>query len=134
MLPNVNFDSMVSSYEEEQEKTKTFGLNITDRVLGGMVDGLSALRQSIYLMLSIEADQYIIYPYTYGVNTLDLIGKPSYYVVAILPDRIRETLLRDDRILDVSDFEFDVIGNKVHAKFTIHTIYGDVNEETVVIY
>jgi hypothetical protein len=85
-------------------------------------------------MLSTEADQYIIYPYTYGINTLDLIGKPSYYVMAVLPERIKKTLLSDDRILDVTDFEFEVNRNKLGVKFIVHSIYGDLKEETAVIY
>ncbi len=98
------------------------------------MDGLSALQQSIFLMLNTEADQYIIYPYTYGIRTLDLIGKPSYYVMAVLPERLTEALLSDDRITDVSDFEFEVKGNTLTVKFVVHSIYGDIEEETVVIY
>lgn len=102
--------------------------------INGKVDGLVALQQNIFLMLSTEADQYIIYPYTYGINTLDLIGKPSYYVMAVIPERITETLLSDDRITDVSDFEFEVNGNKLTVKFVVHSIYGEIEEETVVVY
>jgi len=102
--------------------------------IGGKVDRLAALQQSILLMLSVEADQYIIYPYTYGINTLDLIGKPSYYVMAVIPERIKETLLSDDRITDVTDFEFETNGNRLGVKFVVHTIYGDIEEETAVIY
>ena len=98
------------------------------------MDGLVALQQSIFLMLSTEADQYIIYPYTYGIKTLDLIGKPSYYVMAVIPERITETLLSDDRITDVTDFEFEIKENKLTVKFVVHSIYGDVEGETVVIY
>ena len=139
MLPNItdieNNDDLIADFEEDvQENTKTFAINMRDNIMGGMIDGLDALRQSIYLMLTIEADQYIIYPYTYGVNTLDLIGKPSYYVVAVLPDRIKETLLSDDRITDVSDFEFEVNQNKLHVKFVVTSIYGTFEDETVVIY
>lgn len=136
MLPSFeNTDDLTLDFEEdEQAKTRTFGLDIKNNAIGGMVDELNALRQSIYLMLNTEADQYIIYPYTYGVNTLDLIGKPHYYVAAVLPDRLKETLLSDDRITGVSDFEFEVETNKLHAKFIVHTIYGDIEEETVVIY
>ena len=93
-----------------------------------------ALQQSIFLMLSTEADQYIIYPYTYGINTLDLIGKPVYYVMAVIPERIKTTLLSDDRVTDVTNFEFEVNGNKLTVKFVVHSIYGDVEEETVVVY
>ncbi len=139
MLPNItdieNTDDLIADFEEDvQENTKTFAINMKDNIMGGTIDGLDALRQSIYLMLSIEADQYIIYPYTYGVNTLDLIGKPVYYVMAVIPDRIKETLLTDDRITDVSDFEFEVDGNKLHVKFVITSIYGTFDEETVVIF
>lgn len=135
MLPNTeNIDDLVLDFNENEPKTKTFGLNMAQNIFGGMVDGIIALRQSIYLMLNIEADQYIIYPYTYGFTTLDLIGKPSYYVAAVIPERIKETLLSDDRITGVSDFEFETNGNKLHVKFVVHTIYGDIEEETVVVY
>lgn len=135
MLPDIeNFEDLVSEFEEVQQSNQTFAINMTSNVIGGKIDDLDALRQSIYLMLNIEADQYIIYPYTYGIKTLDLIGRPSYYVMAILPERIKETLLSDNRITDVSDFEFEVNGNKIHTKFVVHTIYGDTNEETVVMY
>ena len=102
--------------------------------ISGKVDGLIALQQTVLLMLSTEADQYIIYPYTYGINTLDLFGKPVHYVMAVIPDRIKEALLTDNRITDVSDFEFEVNGNKLTVKFVVHSIYGDIGEETVVMY
>ncbi len=136
MLPNTaNVDDLISDFANEgQQKTKTFRLNMFDNTIGGTADGLAALQQHIYLTLSIEADQYIIYPYTLGVKTLDLIGKPSYYVMAVLPQRIKEALLRDDRITDVSDFEFEVSANKINTKFVVHSIYGQIEEETAVIY
>lgn len=104
------------------------------QMITGTIDGLEALRQSIYFMLNTERDKFIIYPYTYGLNTLDLIGKPSYYVIAVLPGRITETLLSDDRITGVSDFEFNIDANKITVKFVIHSIYGDIEEETAVVY
>lgn len=105
-----------------------------DYVVGGNVDGVDALRQSIFLTLNVEADQFIIYPYTHGINTLDLIGKPIYYVMAVIPGRIKEALLQDDRITDVSNFEFESNKNTLVVKFTVHSIYGEVAEETEVLY
>lgn len=102
--------------------------------IGSTIDGLNAVKQAVYLILSIEADKYIIYPYTYGIHTVDLFGKPVYYVMAVIPERIKEALFRDDRITDVSDFEFEVNGNKLAVKFIVHTIYGDIEEEMVVQY
>lgn len=157
-------DLILDFEENEKNKTQTYRINFveqkssgTNAILGklilgkavlgnatsttdawynisGKVDGLVALQQNIFLMLNTEADQYIIYPYTYGISTLDLIGKPSYYVMAVIPQRITEALLSDDRITDVSDFEFEVNGNKLTVKFVVHSIYGEIEEETVVIY
>lgn len=136
MLPiTENLDDLTVELENsEQKNTKTFGIDLNKNIVGGMIDELEALRQSIYLMLSIEADQYIIYPYTYGMNTLDLIGKQDYYVMAVLPDRIKELLLTDSRIIDVTDFEFESEKNKIHVTFVVHSIYGSTVGETVVTY
>jgi len=151
MLPNnngENFDDLIRDIEEsEEEQTKTFNVYELDKpvvmastnatvthAVGGRIDELAALKQNIYFVLNIEADQYIIYPYTYGFNTLDLIGKPSYYVMAVIPERIKETLLSDNRVVDVTDFEFEVNKNKIAVKFIVRSIYGDIEEETAVMY
>lgn len=138
MLPNIeNTDDLILDVEsEEQENTKTYAIRQITAIpyIGGMIDGVEALKQHIYLTLNTEADQYIIYPYTYGLQTLDLIGKPHYYVMAIIPDRIRDALLSDDRITDVTDFEFTADGKKLHVQFIVHSIYGNLEEEAVVTY
>jgi hypothetical protein len=121
--------------EDKEEPTLTFAINTNENVIGGMIDDLEALKQSIYLTLNTEADQHIIYHWTYGLQTIDLIGKPSYYVMAVLPDRIKEALLDDDRITDVSEFEFKINNNKITVSFIVSTIYGEnIEEEMVVIY
>ena len=136
MLPQSgNIDGLVSGFNRESEATKTFAIKISENIIGGTIDDLNALRQAIYLRLSIEADQHIIYPYTYGLQTLDLIGKPVYYVAAIIPDRIKTTLLDDSRITDVTDFEFETNKGKLMVKFVVHTIYGEnITEEVMVTY
>lgn len=136
MLPyGENTDDLTLDFEEDVvENTQTFGLNIKKNIVSGKIDELEALKQAIFLMLTTEADQYIIFPYTYGITTIDLIGKPYYYVMAVFPERVKETLLSDDRITDVSDFEFKMEENKLNVKFIVHTIYGELEEETVVNY
>ena len=131
-----NLDDLIVEFDDdEQENTQTFGINFANNTIGNKVDDLEALRQSIYLMLSIEADQYIIYPYTYGIETIDLIGKSAHYVMAVISERIKETLLSDDRVKDVTDFEFEVNKNKLLVKFVVDTIYNaKIEEETVVTY
>ena len=136
MLPNTeNLDDLVLDFEEVQEKTKTFGIHKTDaKRMAGMVDDLKALEQHIYLTLRVDADKFIIYPYTYGIRTLDLFGKPYHYVMAVIPERIKEALITDDRIIDVSNFEFEIDTNRLTVRFVVYSIYGELEEETVVNY
>ena len=138
-----NTDDLVLDFNDDESiRTQTFGIKINtikededsdeEYFIGNKIDDLEALKQSIYLQLSIEADQYVIYTHKYGLKTLDLIGKNYQYVISVLPNRIRETLKRDDRITDVTDFTFSVERNKVFITFTVKSIYGDVKTDTVV--
>ena len=74
--------------------------------------------------------QYIIYPWYYGIETLDLYGEPVTWVCPELERRISEALAVDERITGVTDFEFDLtVKGVVHAYFTVKTIYGDIKAE-----
>ena len=54
------------------------------------------------------------------------------FVLPELKRRITEALVQDSRILGVDAFSFEVNRGKVHATFTVHTIFGDVEAEKVV--
>ena len=95
----------------------------------GKTDGLEALRQAVFLILHIERYEHLIYSWRYGVELKDLFGKQITYVKAVLPTRIKEALLMDDRIEDVHSFEITNQKNTVFAKFTIVSKYGIFSEE-----
>lgn len=97
--------------------------------INGYVDDVDALIQAIYLILSTERYQYVIYSWNYGVELLDLIGKPMPYVMAELPRRIKDALTQDDRIDDVIDFEFEVKGNKLHTTFVVVSNLGNITTD-----
>jgi len=57
------------------------------------------------------------------------------YVCAEVQDRINEALCQDDRINEVTDFEFEYPErNVLLVKFKVHTIFGDVDAEREVTY
>lgn len=99
-----------------------------DRI-NGYVDDIDAIKQAIYLILSIERYKHIIYSWDYGVELLDLYGKPLPYVMAELPRRITEALTQDNRIEDVTDFEFERNGKRLHATFTVVTNAGTLTTD-----
>ena len=102
-----------------------------DRV-SGYIDDIESVIQAIYLILSTERYQHIIYSWDYGVELVDLFGKPIPYVIAELPRRITEALVQDNRIDDVVDFEFDHQGHKLRTTFTVITNVGKVTADVEV--
>ncbi|MEG6615398.1 DUF2634 domain-containing protein [Peptococcaceae bacterium 1198_IL3148] len=132
MLPNN--DGLVMDFEETTEPSKTFKLHMEKNRCIGFVDELEAVKQAIFLMLNIERYDYLIFSWNTGVELKDLIGKPVAYVASEAPRRIRECLLQDDRITEVTDFEVTISKNKVHVTFTAHTIFGEVQSEREVEY
>lgn len=52
--------------------------------------------------------------------------KPKDYAMSEMKRRITEALLQDDRIISLSDWEFEPGRKSVRASFVVHTIYGDI--------
>lgn len=99
-----------------------------DRI-NGFVDDLEAVVQAVYLILSTERYKHIIYSWDFGVELVDLIGKPMPYVMSELPRRIKEALTQDNRISDVVDFEFKQNGKRLHTKFKVISNVGNISTE-----
>lgn len=131
MIPSVN-DNLQRDFEIEEQPTYTYKLNIDGNSIIGFTDGLEAMKQAIYLILNIERYNYLIYSWNYGIELTDLFGQPTSFVLPELKRRITEALLQDTRITGVDNFSFEVNRGKVHATFTVHTIFGNLEAERVV--
>lgn len=134
MLPQVFTDDLQTDFEQVVEPSKTFGLRLDGERAFGVIDGVDALTQSIYLMLSVERYEYPIYPWSVFFETNDLYGKHPSYVIAEIPRRITETLLQDDRILGTDNFVFSVNKDSVSVTYTANTIFGDITLQREVDY
>lgn len=131
LIPKVN-DDLQNDFEYEELPSKTFKFNISDQVITGNTDELEAMKQAIYLILNIERYENLIYSWNYGIELQDLFGKELNYVLPELKRRITEALLQDSRITNVTNFNFERSGKKVHVTFTAITIFGEVQAERVV--
>lgn len=136
MLPNAYYenDGLELDFEEAIEPSKNYKLLYDKDRCVGYVDELEAMKQAIFLMLSVERYDHIIYSWNFGVEFNDLFGKPVYYVASEAKRRIREALLQDDRINEVDSFVVTTRKNKVHVQYTAHTIFGDIVGEREVEY
>lgn len=126
MIPITNL--FTSELEVLEQPSKDFKLD--KDVINGTVEGLEAVKQMIYKVLNTERYQYLIYSWDYGIELMDLYGEPVSYVVPELKRRITEALLQDDRIENVSNFNYDLSHKgKVRATFTVSTKFGNMDAE-----
>lgn len=137
MIPNV--DVLMNEIVEVNHPTRTYKIEIRfdpektldeiDDRINGYTDDTDAIKQAIYLILGTERYEFIIYSWDYGVEFVDLFGKPMPYVMSEVPRRITEALTQDDRITGCKDFEFEINKNKLHTTFTVLTTSGDIPTE-----
>lgn len=121
---------LTEDFEMKEQPSQTYGMDLNGDCVRGWVDGREAVKQAVFRILQTERYQYVIYPWWYGIETLDLYGEPVNRVCAELERRIREALTVDGRITGVTDFEYDIsVKGVVRAFFTIHTVFGDVAGE-----
>lgn len=105
---------------------RTYRLDLQRGIIGGMVDGLEAMKQAIYLILSTERFIWPIYSWNYGMEMAELIGKNRYYIEAELERRITDALMQDDRVISAGGFSFVVRQRTMTASFTVTTTAGTV--------
>lgn len=107
--------------------TNTYKLHYTKKKINSFVDRKQALEQSIYCLLNTERYKYPIYSFNYGIQREDLFGKNIDLIMRKLQNRINNALVSDDRIISVTNFEFDSKENGVlKVRFIVNSIYGEI--------
>ena len=126
MIPSTT-GFLEQDFEITEQPSLTYRMDLNGTAVRGTVDAQEAVKQAVFRILNTERYQYVIYPWWYGIETIDLYGEPVTWVCPELEHRIEEALLMDERITSVSDFEFDTERKGIiHVSFTVHTIFGDL--------
>lgn len=119
----------------ERAPSKTYKIDLTTRRIVGKVDGKQAVEQAVFKILQTERYDYLIYDWNYGVEMRGLIGRDESYVKSEIKRRIKEALIQDDRVKDVSNFNLHNgrYSDSMRFSFNVNTIYGDINTGIEVI-
>lgn len=131
MLPSFAKEATFD-FVEEKIASRDYALDYEKKRINGSREGLEEIRQAVFFILNTERYEHLIYPWNYGVELVDLIGKAMEYVIPEAERRITEALIQDDRIEAVDDFYFEQNMRKLKVLFTVHTNLGDFNAEKVV--
>ena len=124
MIPNISL--LNEEITDVVYANKTYKINLNSNRIDGFVDELESVKQAIYLILSTERFEYNIYSWDYGVELVDLYGKPLPYVISELKRRITEALTQDDRVENVTEFNFEKKGKRLYTTFTVVTTQGNI--------
>ena len=123
MLPDYN-----TIYQQDNTMpSKTYYINRNTNRISGYIDDKDAIVQAIYLILSTERYDSVIYNWYYGTEFDSLVGKDRDFVKSELKRRIAEAILEDDRILDVTDFDISFNKDVANVVFLVETNIGDIN-------
>lgn len=98
--------------DSEESTSRTYALDLKQKRIIGFIDGAEAMSQAIEKAFNTERFIHEIYSQNYGIEVINLIGKPFDFVTAVLQRRIEEALLADDRFLQMQDFNIEKIDSE----------------------
>lgn len=117
--------STINDERDTNPHTKCPRIDFAKKRVVGWTDGNDAVSQFVYTILNVERYENLLHSWQFGIETNDLYGMPTDYVVAELKRRIEDALSVDERITSVDTFEFSIKGRTIAVKFVVHTTYGD---------
>lgn len=82
--------------EEYENTDKTYKIDFSKKRITNTIDGIEALKQTIYCILNTERYENIIYSWNYGSEFNSLIGKDKDFILGDLKRRIVDALSVDE--------------------------------------
>lgn len=128
MIPLGSIDNIENGVTVAVQSSLSYKIKLNKEKIEEYINGAESIKQAVYKILMTERYKYEIYDYNYGIELNDLLGKPKEFVKSMLKGRIQDALSADDRIENVTDFEFkDIDKTTLYLKFTAVTIFGNAN-------
>lgn len=138
LLPN-NQPELLDEYLDAEsdiqpEPSLTYRINFGTSKISGMVDEEEALKQFIHKALITHRAHFLIYSEDYGCELSSLIGNDvtEAYIKAEIPRMVREALIYDDRINDVTSVDSERKGDVVYITASVDSLYGNITQEVVI--
>lgn len=131
MLPNqVDGIGLDTAIEFEDYPTYTFYVDPISQQVLRMEDGLTAMKQAVQIIFSVERYKWQIFSPNAGIELEGLVGMDFGFITSELKRRIEEALIPDNRILGASDFTFKQTDADVFfCSCTVNTVFGNFQTE-----
>ena len=117
--------TILEEVEQQEHAELTYKLDLKNKRIIGMIDGLEACVQAMLKIILTERYSTVIYSSEYGTELETLIGVNIPLVQTDLERRLREALSVDVRFVDIKQFTTSVVGfNELEVQFLLETVYG----------
>ena len=112
--------------------TRTYNLRFDGQPSFGKLEGLEAMKQAIFLVLNIPRFRHEIFSWNYGSELEPLFGQANTVMLQVrVQEAIRDALIQDDRITDVTGFSFARRGTEMAVSFVAETTEGNVESNVL---
>ncbi|QOS98103.1 DUF2634 domain-containing protein [Brevibacterium sp. JNUCC-42] len=117
-----------TTLEEVEQPSLTYGIDFTKKCVTGRIDGLEALKQAVFIILSTERFEHLIYSHHHGFESMSVAEEVIFR--SEIARRVREALMQDDRVLDVVDCKTTIDGDTSRTEFVVVSKFGDFKATT----
>lgn len=110
--------------------TYTFD-QVNNRILRAKIDQIDAIKQFVSKTLQTIRYEDLMYSNFYGSEVESLVGTSPDFARTEFPRLVKEALIFDDRITQVSGFQIEIIANELRASFIVQSIFGAIEEALI---
>lgn len=133
LIPTPDFTTIGQNFTVSSPKdqpTRTYKIDWDRKRVQGYTDGQEAMMQAVRKILQTDRFAYLIYSWSYGMEWNKIIGQDLPVVRARMLPLLKEALLADSRIKELTNFKLTA-GSKrtVIVSVTVNTIFGPASQE-----
>lgn len=133
LIPTPDFTTIGQNFAVSSPKdqpTRTYKIDWDRSRVQGYTDGQEAMMQAVRKILQTDRFAYLIYSWSYGMEWNKIIGQDLPVVRARMLPLLKEALLADSRIKELTNFKLTA-GSKrtVIVSVTVNTIFGPASQE-----
>ncbi|OAB33863.1 DUF2634 domain-containing protein [Paenibacillus glacialis] len=129
MIPHSDFEMSDEELEPVALPSRTYKLDLVNkRISSQTIDGLDAIKQVVFKILSTTRFEHLIYSNDFG-SEVDLSASRGRSVFESEVERwVKEALTQDDRIVAVTGFKFAYELDNALVHFTVESEFGRYQE------
>ena len=90
---------------QADQPSYTYNIDFDKKRIIGMVDGLDAVKQAVYMIMNTKRFAHVIFSWDFGSELHRFIGEDRSRIESEIKQVITEALTADERITDVTNFK-----------------------------